>query len=456
MDNIILDTDSYKFSHWKQYPPNTTWMFSYLESRGGEYDETVFFGLQYILKKYLSSKITKEMVEEAQEVSIAHGEPFNYEGWMYIVNELKGNIPIKIRAVREGSVVPVKNVLMTVESTDPKVFWIVSWFETLLMRVWYPITVATQSYKIKKVIRSYLDRTSDEPEKEISFKLHDFGSRGVSSKESAEIGGLAHLVNFMGTDTVVALVAGRKYYNEPMPGFSIPAAEHSTITMWGKENETKAYENMIDQYSKGMYAVVSDSYDLYNAVENIWGGTLRYKVQTSGGTLIVRPDSGNPPDVVLKTVQLLEKKFGSTLNSKGYKVLDNVRVIQGDGINQESIVEILENLIKNGYSASNIAFGMGGALLQKVNRDTQKFAFKCSAAIVNDKLVKVFKDPVTDSGKKSKAGVLDLVYGAGGEYSTVVLDKPGRHSNSVLELVFENGAIHNSLTLSEIRKNSEK
>lgn len=452
MENLILDTDSYKFSHWKQYPPNTTWMFSYLESRGGKYDSTVFFGLQYILKKYFSQKITKEMVDEAREISEAHGEPFNYDGWMYIVNELKGNIPLRIRAVKEGTVVPTHNVLMTVESTDSNVFWVVSWFETLLMRIWYPITVATQSYNIKKIIRCYLDKTSDAPEQEIDFKLHDFGSRGVSSKESAEIGGLAHLVNFMGTDTVAALIAGKRYYYESMAGFSIPAAEHSTITMWGKENESKAYENMINQYAKpnSLYAVVSDSYDLYNAVENIWGGELKYKVQTSGGTLVVRPDSGHPPDVVLKTVQLLEKKFGSTFNSKGYKVLDGVRVIQGDGVEQSSIIQILEYLVLNGYSASNVAFGMGGALLQKVNRDTQKFAFKCSAAIVDNKLIDVFKDPITDSGKRSKAGVLDLVF-SDGKFVTRRLESTGQHPDSVLQLVFDDGRLHNEQALAEIR-----
>lgn len=450
MKNLILDTDSYKFSHYMQYPPNTNYMFSYLESRGGKYSETVFFGLQYILKEFLSTPITMEMVEEANKFALAHGEPFNLEGWTYIAKDLKGKIPVRIRAVPEGVVVPTSNILMSVESTDPKVFWVVSFLETMLMRVWYPITVATQSYSIKKLIKSYLEKSSDEPNAEISFKLHDFGSRGVSSQESAMIGGAAHLVNFMGSDTVAGVWCANTYYKHPMAGFSIPAAEHSTMTMWGKENEEQAYRNMLKSYAKpgALVAVVSDSYDLYNAVENLWGGKLKDEVIASGATVVIRPDSGTPHEVVLKTLQLLDKKFGSTYNKKMYKVLNNVRVIQGDGINEESIRQILETATAAGYSATNIAFGMGGALLQQINRDTQKFAFKCSAAQIDGKLIEVYKDPVTDSGKRSKKGLLDLVY-RGGKFQTI----PGMDNFSTcLKVVYENGEILKETTFDEIRK----
>lgn len=450
MNNLILDTDSYKYSHWLQYPPNTSYMFSYLESRGGKYSQTVFFGLQYLLTQYLSNPITMEMVEEANKFAELHGEPFNYEGWKYIATDLKGKLPIRIRAVPEGTVVPTSNILMSVESTDPKCFWVVSFFETLLMRVWYPITVATQSFHIKKLIKSYLEKSSDVPDQEINFKLHDFGSRGVSSQESAGIGGAAHLVNFLGSDTVVGVYFANKFYHHEMAGFSIPAAEHSTMTMWGKENEADAYRNMLKSYGKpgALVAVVSDSYDLYNAVENIWGGTLKQEVINSGATIIVRPDSGNPAEVVLKTLQLLEKKFGSTYNTKTYRVLNNVRVIQGDGINEESIREILKTITASGYSATNVAFGMGGALLQQVNRDTQKFAFKCSAARINGKLVEVFKDPVTDHGKRSKKGPLDLVL-RNDKFETV----PGIDNfGTQLKVVYENGKIVKETTLNKVRE----
>ncbi len=446
--SYLFDTDSYKASHYLQYPPNTTSMFSYIESRGndeGKYAETVFFGLQYYLKEYLSHKVTVEEVKKAKEFFAVHGEPFNYEGWMYIAQELGGKLPVRIRAVPEGTIVPTRNILVSIESTDPKVFWIASWLETSLLRsIWYPVTVATRSRFIKQIILESLKKSSDDPEGEIAFKLHDFGSRGVSSQESAMIGGVAHLVNFMGSDTVAGVLCANDYYNTPMAAFSIPAAEHSSITSWGKENEVEAYRNMLKQFAKpgALVACVSDSYDIYNACEKLWGEALKQEVIDSGAVVVVRPDSGNPPEVVLKCAQILDTKFGSTVNSKGFKVLNNVRIIQGDGINENSIKLILDNLMNAGYSATNVTFGMGGALLAQVHRDTLKFAMKCSHITVNGESRDVFKDPITDSGKKSKSGRLDLVKWANGKFETVKLAS-GSNANefSIMRTVYENGEL---------------
>ena len=456
--NLILNTDSYKVSHWVQYPRGMDAMFSYIESRGGVYDRTVFFGLQAILKEYLTRPITLSDVAESQEVCAAHGVPFNEAGWRYIVAEHGGLMPIAIRAVPEGSVIPTHNVLVTVESTDPTCFWIASYLETLLMRVWYPTTVATISWHIKKLIRRYLTQTSDDPIGQLPFKLHDFGARGVSSLESAGLGGLAHLVNFKGTDTMPALLAGRKYYGEAMAGFSIPAAEHSTITAWGREGEEAAYRNMIDSYGKpgGVFACVSDSYDVYAAIEHLWGSRLKQRVIDSGATLVVRPDSGNPPDVVEKCAVLLDRAYGSDVNSKGYKVLKNVRLIQGDGVNPTSIKEILERLKAAGFAADNIAFGMGGALLQQLNRDTQKFAMKCSAARIDGRWIDVYKDPVTDPGKTSKKGRLDLARDATTrEYVTFPIGDSATPVRSELVDVFRNGRLTKEWSFSEVRERSE-
>ncbi len=333
----------------------------------------------------------------------------------------------------------------------------------MLLRIWYPITVATESRHIKGIINAWLEQTSDDPAAELPFKLHDFGSRGVSSQESAAIGGAAHLVNFMGSDTVVGVLTANRYYDAVMSGFSIPAAEHSTITSWGRENEAEAYRNMLRQYGKpgALLAVVSDSYDIYNACENIWGGILRQEVIDSGAVIVVRPDSGDPPTVVRKCLDLLDSKFGHTVNSKGYKVLNNVRVIQGDGINASSIEHILELAARGGYSASNIAFGMGGALLQQHNRDTQKFAMKCSYMEADGKGIRVFKDPVTDTVKKSKAGRLDLIKLTNGSLATAAVptDENGisvcdELSISVLETVFQDGLIMKTYSLDDVRKNA--
>ena len=256
------------------------------------------------------------------------------------------------------------------------------------------------------------------PDAEIPFKVHDFGSRGVSSQETAAIGGAAHLVNFLGSDTMASLLLHRKFYNCEMAGFSIPAAEHSTITAWGRENEIEAYRNMLQNFAKpnATVAVVSDSWNIYNAVEKIWGEQLKQEVIDSGATIVIRPDSGEPIEVVSKVAHLLAEKFGTTTNSKGYKVLKNVRIIQGDGVNEQSIHQILQRLKDEGFSASNIAFGIGGSLLQKINRDTLKFAYKCSAIVVGGELREVYKQPITDSGKNSKRGRLDLIKDENGEY----------------------------------------
>ncbi len=451
--NIILDTDSYKSSHFLQYPKGTTRLFSYLESRGGKYPQTRFFGLQYILDRYLTTRVTAEMVEEARALIEAHGEPFPYDGWMRVVNVHGGRLPLHIRAVPEGTLVPIHNVLLSCTNTDPELPWLVGWFETMLMRVWYPTTVATQSWHIREIIRAALEKTSDCAAEELPFKLHDFGSRGVSSRESAGIGGLAHLINFQGSDTLEALRVARNHYGADIAAFSIPAAEHSTITSWGKAHEVDAYRNMITQFSRpgSIYAVVSDSYDLKNAINTLWGEELKADVIASGGTLVVRPDSGEPPAMVRLAVNALAAKYGTTTNSRGYKVLNHVRVIQGDGIDEDTIRQILGNLDVDGYSAENVSFGMGGALLQKVDRDTQRFAYKASAGQIDGAYRGIYKDPVTDPGKRSKDGILDLVQEGGRmvtkAYRTFDTDFPG----SLMRTVYRDGELLVRDTLDTIR-----
>ena len=453
--NLILDVDSYKASHWRQYPSKTTGMYSYIESRGGRYDQTVFFGLQYILKQYLIQRITPAMVAEAQQFFRAHGLPFNYKGWTYIAHDLKGRLPVRIRAVAEGSIIPTHNVLLTIESTDPNVFWIVSWLETLLMRIWYPITVATQSWQIKQYIYGALVQTADDPDAEIGFKLHDFGARGVSSCESSGIGGMAHLVNFCGSDTVTGVLYANRYYHHPMAAYSIPAAEHSTITAWQRQGEADAYQNMLDQFAQpgALVAVVSDSYDLWQAVDQLWGNRLRQQVIDSAATIVIRPDSGNPVDVVGKLLQRLAAYFGTTLNRKGYKVLNHVRIIQGDGINEDSIQAILAHTENLGFSLTNLAFGMGGTLLQRVDRDTQKFAMKCSEVTVNGQAIAVYKDPITDPGKRSKAGRFALIQ-QDGIYHTVP-ETTATATSNLLDIVYENGDILREEDLETIRSRTQ-
>ena len=302
--------------------------------------------------------------------------------------------------------------------------------------------MATLSWYTKQIIKRYLNETSDEPDVQLPFKLHDFGARGASSQESAALGGMAHLVNFQGTDTVAALIAAKRYYRAEMAGFSIPATEHSTMTAWGRENEADAYANMIQQFGhKGAtFAVVSDSYDIYNAVSNIWGKQLREQVEKSGATLVVRPDSGKPEVVVLEVLERLYTEFGGSVNRKGYKVLaDCVRVIQGDGINLESIEVILASMERARFSADNIAFGMGGGLLQKVDRDTLGFAMKASAVKVDEQWRDVSKQPATDLAKHSKKGRLAVINTERG-VKTIREDALDGRTN-LLKEVFKNGRL---------------
>ena len=458
--NFLLRTDSYKFTHWKQYPPGTERIYSYLESRGGMFPNTVFFGLQYYLKSYLEGpRYTAADIANADEFCRAHfgADLFNRDGWSNMLARHGGRLPVRIRAVPEGTVVPTHNVLVTIENTDPEFPWLPNYLETLLLKVWYPTTVATLSREIKKIIKGFLERTGDPSL--LPFKLHDFGYRGVSSEETAAIGGAAHLINFHGTDTVAGILMLRDFYHQKeMPAFSIPASEHSTMTAWGKDHEDDAYRNMLTAYPTGLVACVSDSYNIYDACEKLWGELLKPDVLARPGTLVIRPDSGDPIQVLTRVFEILGEKFGYETNAKGYRVLPPcVRVIQGDGVNMFTIQNMLYQLSKfHGWSADNLAFGMGGALLQQINRDTQRFAFKCSAAQVNGEWRPVFKDPVTDPGKYSKKGRLALVEAKPGDFHTLE-DVPGdsMETEDRLQTVFENGAVKLECALPEIRTRAE-
>jgi len=453
--NIVLLTDSYKVSHYLQYPPGTQHVYSYFESRGGEFPEVVFFGLQYYLQHYLAGQVvTAEHIDAADQLLAQHfaaGSLFNRDGWLHILNRHSGRLPIRIRAVPEGTPVPTGNVLMTIENTDPECFWLSNYLETLLVQVWYPSTVATQSRAMKRTLLDSLRRTGDPSL--IDFKLHDFGFRGVSSVESAGTGAAAHLVNFRGTDTLAGIVMARDYYQEDMAGFSIPAAEHSTVTSWGRTHEIDAMRNMLLQFPTGPVAVVSDSFDIYHACSQLWGVELRAEVLERDGVLVVRPDSGDPPTVVVEVLKRLGEAFGTRVNPLGFRLLDpHVRVIQGDGIDRQMLKRILQAMERAGWSADNIAFGSGGGLLQKLNRDTCRFAFKCSSVTIAGQQRDVYKQPVTDSSKQSKAGRLRLVRRQG-ELTTV--PESATSEADCLQTVFLNGELVEPTCFADIRARAQ-
>lgn len=474
-NNICTMSDSYKGTHWPQYPKGTSEVYSYLESRGGKFDNTLFSGLQIILKKYLVGQVvTEQKIQSAKKLWDAHIGPgvFNEKGWRHILEKHNGYLPLKIKAVPEGMSVPTSNVLVTVQNTDPEVPWLTNYVETLLLQVWYPITVGTLSREIKKVLVKYLKKTtsldSEGLKNQVSFMLHDFGYRGSTSIESAGIGGFAHILNFMGTDTIAAIETAQEYYNtDNILAFSVPASEHSTITSWGESNEVKAFENMLDSYPTGLVACVSDSFDILRACGDYWGGILRDKIIQRDGRLVIRPDSGDPVETLRQVFKILYDKFPGGVNDRGFKVLhNNVRVLQGDGVNYESIIEILDMMVEEGFSVENIVFGMGGALLQKVDRDTQNFAFKCSHIVINGKEVDVRKNPIEidsngnrkSSFKSSKPGKLKLM--SKDEQNVVFVNLfTQEHSQDeigdIMNTVFENGVLLKDWTFEEVRERSQ-
>lgn len=456
MTNLVkfFDVDSYKVSQHKQYPEGATKAMSYIEARGGA-DRIKFFGLQYILKQL--EVPTVEDVRKAAYYSKLHfgrDDVFNFDGWMAIAQ--MGYFPLKIRAVKEGGVYPTSVPLATVENTHPDFVWLVSWFETQLLRVWYPSTVATVSFEIKELISKFLEKNGT-PES-IGFKLHDFGARGSTSEESAGIAGMAHLINFKGSDTLNGYMYASEYYNADLENtsFSIPASEHSTITSWGEKFEFDAFKNMIEQFGQpgALYACVSDSYSIWKALDK-WK-ELEPLILETGGTLVVRPDSGDPVWTPIKVVMGLMDRFGYTFNEKGYKVLpDHIRVIQGDGIEKESIRQILHNLDMYRVSSDNIAFGMGGALHQKHDRDTFKFAMKMCGIVVNGEPRDVYKDPITAPDKKSKKGfITTVVDDFDGKicYANVPVGNSDHDTtNDLMRTVYTNGNLVKELNFNDIQ-----
>lgn len=452
--NILFDTDSYKLSHYSQYPEGTEYVSSYVEPRKawGQVDKVMFFGLQIELAKLAGQVVTQAMLDEATPFLKAHGFDIFVEGWRYIIDTHDGRLPILIEALPEGTLAPAAIPQLRIENTDPNCYWLVSYLETRLLRaIWYPSSVASLSYYVMNEIRARLAMT-DGDINGAEFKLHDFGARGATCFEAAGIGGAAHLVSSLGTDTIAGLIYARNFYGSGMAGFSIPASEHSTMTAAGESGELDQMRRFLQKNPQGIIACVSDSYDLMRAVKDYWGGALKDNVLARDGVLVVRPDSGDPLEIVPDVIEALMAKFGYGLTKQGYRILpEKVRVIQGDGVNKESIVQIMDVMIDRGLAIGNIAFGMGGGLLQKIDRDSFGYAMKASAVFYDGVWHDVFKDPITANGsktsKKGKQGVMRSDSG-------LFVARPAANipeGAEALECVFLNGEIKKVQTFDQIR-----
>ncbi|MDN5288130.1 MAG: nicotinate phosphoribosyltransferase [Mucilaginibacter sp.] len=470
MNNILLQTDVYKMGHMEQYAPGCNKVYSYLTARSDKtFNETVFFGLQYYIKRYLSSPITPEMGEEFltyRKLILGNNSP-EIELKIRALCQL-GYLPIEIKAVEEGTVLPVRNVLMTITNTHPDFYWVVGFMESLLLKLWYTITVATCSHQYRKIVNRFFAETDEDALQPLKdFQVHDFGYRGDASEEGAAISGVAHLLSFLGSDNVPALPCALEYYNADINGepimLSVPASEHSVMCSFGREDEIGAFKHMLELYPTGIVSIVSDTFDVYHVLTD-FAERLKADILKRDGKVVFRPDSGNPEYIICGNpdaepgsnewkgvIRLLDEKFGSSVNSKGYKVLSpKVGLIYGDGMYIERYVRTLNRLKEMGYAASNLVIGVGG-ILRNHTRDTLGFAIKATYVEVNGEPREIEKDPITDRKKKSHKGLLTLIKDENG-YCTLDQCNVEQEAGSLLHTVYRDGKQVKETSLADIRK----
>ncbi|KAJ3329160.1 hypothetical protein HDU76_008502 [Blyttiomyces sp. JEL0837] len=456
-----LLTDSYKTTHAAIYPEAQK-MVAYGEFRRSfEKDpkdsRIVLYGIRYVIENHIAVQWTENHVKDAELFFSTHYAalnpndpearkfPFPKDLFLEFIKEYNGYFPVKIESLPEGSVIYPHTPAYQITAVG-KYSRLVTYLETLLTMLWYPSTVATLSRRCKDIIEeAYKETVDHDAFVTLDSRLHDFGFRGCTSVEQSVIGGCAHLLNFEGTDTMSAAYYAQIHLNEGRPvATSIPATEHSVMTAY--PTEKGAMLKLIELYGNGLCACVMDSYDYMNALTNILPSIAKQKTQR-GGVLVLRPDSGDPVEVVIQALEAAEKVFGAQVNKKGYRVINGCTVIQGDGISHVTIGQILVAAKAKGFAAQNCAFGMGGGLLQKVNRDTMSFATKLSHITYKDGTKRdVMKMPKTDSTKFSLPGELMVVRNES-EGTHLVYPKDSKHyldsdkGENAMKVVYDHGPV---------------
>lgn len=478
----VLLSDSYKQFHWMMYPKGITQLYSNFTPRSFKHlgcDRAVFFGLQYYIKEYLVDMWQANFFNMPLDQVISEFKRFHknfsfYDMRTEHIEKLHnlGYLPIRIKALPEGARVKEKVPFFTITNTHPDFAWLVNFLETQISTcVWDQCVVATIANEYRKILNKWADITCDD-RSFVQWQGHDFSQRGRSSTEST-LNQLGHLLSFTGTDTIPSVFAAEKYYNAnietELVGSSVPATEHSVMTSYGKENEIEAFERMLDLFPEGIVSVVSDSFDLWEVCTTFMV-KLKDKIIARNGKLVIRPDSGDPVDIVCGTmeqerqneqavlpqekgvVELLWDVFGGTVNSKGYKVLDShIGVIYGDSISRERAEAICQRLADKGFASSNIVFGIGSYTYNHNTRDSLGIAIKSTYCEVDGESRDIYKDPVTDSGMKRSAKGLLRVDLIDNEY--VLRDSVSKDEEKEGELitVYENGKLLVDHTLQQIR-----
>ncbi|MCT8390135.1 nicotinate phosphoribosyltransferase [Leuconostoc holzapfelii] len=442
-ENLILATDAYKLTHHLQYPAQLTKLYSYGEARvGGQNEQVSWFGLQMILQAYFTQPITDDMIDAAARVSELTFNTtayFNREVWEK-VRDL-GYFPVKIKALPEGMTVPTGNALFTIESTADWFATSLNVLEDVLMHVWYPTTIATNSMGIRQRLAPLFEKSGTLAN--LAVAVNDFGLRGATSLETAKRGGAAHLLHFQGSDNLAASAYFESVYGVPGRALSVWATEHSVATAYGPGSGEFDYVNaQLDRApDDAILSIVIDSYDAINFVKNVIGSpAIKARIMARSGRIVLRPDSGDPQTIDLEVLALLADIFGTTQNAQGYRVLQHqVGIIQGDGMKADTIVALYEALLAAGWSADNLVVGSGGGLLQEgFTRDTERFAIKAAyAELANGQTINIQKIPKTDASKASKAGLLKVIRRAG-QLVTVAQSEPGE---DLLTTVYENGVL---------------
>ena len=501
--NPLLLADFYKVSHYAQYPPGTKFVYSNFtarKSRIPEIDKISFFGLQYFIKEYLITQFNREFFKVKRERAISeYKRILDYSLGpdsvsMKHIGELHdlGYLPLEIRALPEGSQVPIRVPMLTVVNTKPEFYWLTNYIESIMSAIlWQPITSATIAHQYRKILDGWAHKTSDNPEF-VDWQGHDFSFRGMGGLESALISGAGHLLNFTGTDTIPAIWFLEKYYGanveKELVGGSVPATEHSVMCAGGQDGEFETFQRLInDTYPSGIISIVSDTWDLWQVLTDFLP-RMRDEILARDGKVVIRPDSGDPVDIICgidfpylgKTdagkpayvnlaklesreiseseqkgvIELLWDTFGGIINSKGYKQLDpHIGAIYGDSITLERANEICRRLEQKGFASTNIVFGIGSYTYQYNTRDTFGMAMKATWVNINGEGRDIFKDPKTDDGtKKSAKGLIKIKKNASGEY--ILFDQVS-YEDSIydtdLELVFQNGKLVKEQSLSQIR-----
>jgi nicotinamide phosphoribosyltransferase len=476
--NPFLLTDYYKVGHIFQYPDKTELVYSNLTPRNSrlkDVDEMVFFGLQYFLKEYLVKffaenffdlPLDKVMADYKRRINTSIGALPTYEH----IEKLHrlGYLPIEIKALPEGSKVPMKVPCITVVNTIAEFYWLTNFLETLLSAiVWQPCTSATIAYTYRKLLNKYAAETGVAADF-VQWQGHDFSFRGMSSLETAMLSGMGHLLSFTGTDTIPAIDGLEQYYNAnaetALIGGSVAATEHSVMCSGSKDGELETFKRLITEvYPGGIVSIVSDTWDLWKVCTD-YLPALKNDILARDGKVVIRPDSGDPVKIICgnpdgKTeaerkgvVELLWDVFGGTITDKGYKMLDpHIGAIYGDSINIERATNICENLMAKGF-ATQVVFGIGSYTYQYNTRDTFGTAMKATYVVVDGEGREIFKNPVTDDGTKKSATGLLQVKKENGKY--ILYDKVSweAEKDSELQTVFKDGVITKEFSLAEIRE----